>query len=335
MTYLFKLSCPIGGLKNLVDPMLYKKILVTGGSGLLGTGLQGIRTEYPNREFIFLSSRDCDLTKAEEVHRCVEAHNPDAIMHLAALSGGVQYSMKYPATLLRDNLLMNSNVLEATRIHNVKKTVMTLSTGMYPPKALNPLKEEYIHDGYPHESNYSYSFAKRLIDPSIKAYRAEYGMNVIGLISNGIFGENANFRQDESIMLAALIRRFYENKDSEAKIVIWGDGSPLREYTYSQDMARAFMWCIDHYNDSQILNVGSTEEHSVKETAYMIADILGVDRNRIEFDVSRPNGIYKKSTDNSRFLSISGFQYKSFRIGLEKSIEWFAQNYHQAGAVRL
>ncbi len=313
----------------------YQKILVTGGTGLLGTGLKAIASQYPDRTFIFLSSRDCNLTKSEEVQRCVETHSPDAIMHLAALSGGVQYSTKYPATLLRDNLLMNSNVLEATRMTHVKKTVMTLSTGMYPPDAVNPIKEEYIHDGYPHGSNYSYSFAKRLIDPSIKAYRAEYGMNVIGLISNGIFGENANFRSEESIMLAALIRRFYENKDKDEKIVIWGDGSPLREYTYSQDMARAFMWCLDHYDDSQILNVGSTEEHSVKETAYMIADILGVNRDRIEFDVSRPNGIYKKSTDNSRFLSLSKFQYTSFRVGLEKVIEWFSQNYHQAGAVRL
>jgi GDP-L-fucose synthase len=315
--------------------VLYQKILVTGGTGLLGTGLRAIVSQYPERTFTFLSSRDCNLTKAEEVQHCVATHSPDAIIHFAALSGGVQYSTKYPATLLRDNLLMNSNVLEATRNNHVKKTVMTLSTGMYPPNALNPIKEEYIHDGYPHESNYSYSFAKRLIDPSIKAYRAEYGMNVIGLISNGIFGENANFRPEESIMLAALIRRFYENADKDTKIVIWGDGSPLREYTYSQDMARAFMWCLDHYDDSQILNIGSTEEYSVKETAYMIADILGVNRNRIEFDVSRPNGIYKKSTDNSRFLSLSGFQYTPFRVGLENAIEWFSRNYHQAGAVRL
>jgi GDP-L-fucose synthase len=321
--------------KRQEQNLKYQKILVTGGSGLLGTGLRDIAMHYPDRTFIFLGSRDCNLTKYEEVQRCVKTHSPDAIMHLAALSGGVQYSTKYPATLLRDNLLMNSNVLEATRTNHVKKTVMTLSTGMYPADAPNPIKEEYIHDGHPHESNYSYSFAKRLIDPSIKAYRAEYGMNVIGLISNGIFGENANFRPEESIMLAALIRRFYENKDKDTKIEIWGDGSPLREYTYSQDMARAFMWCLDHYDDSQILNIGSTEEHSVKETAYMIADILGVDRNRIEFDISRPNGIYKKSTDNSRFLSLSEFQYTPFRVGLEKTIEWFSRNYHQDGAVRL
>jgi len=230
---------------------------------------------------------------------------------------------------------MNSNVLEASRINHVRKTVMTLSTGMYPTNAPNPIKEEYMHDGHPHESNYSYSFAKRLVDPSIKAYRAEYGMNVIGLISNGIFGENANFRPEESIMLAALIRRFYENKDKDTTIEIWGDGSPLREYTYSQDMARAFMWCLDHYNNSQTLNIGSTEEHSVKETAYMIADIMGVERNRIQFDTSKPNGIYKKSTDNSRFLSLSEFQYTPFQVGLEKTIEWFSRNYHQAEAVRL
>lgn len=243
--------------------------------------------------------------------------------------------MKYPATLLRDNVLMNMYVLEAARIHNIKKTVMTLSTGMYPVNAPHPIREEYIHDGYPDESNYSYSFAKRLIDPSIKAYRAECRMNVIGLVSNGIFGENGNFHPEESVMLTALIRRFYENKDNNSTIVVWGDGSPLREYTYSQDMARAFMWCLDNYDDAQTLHIGSTEEHSVKEIAFMVADMMGIDKKRIEFDTSKPMGISKKSTDNSKFTSVSHFQYTPFRVGLEKTIRWFTENYHIPGKVRL
>ena len=315
--------------------MMYKKILVTGGTGLLGSAIKAISSEYPQSEFVFFGSKDCNLTKLDETLEFVGKHKPDAIIHTAALAGGVQYSTKYPAKLLRDNILLNFNVLEVARFHSVKKTIMTLSTGMYPVNVPNPIKEEYIHDGPPHESNYGYSFAKRLIDPSIKAYRTEYKMNVIGLVSNGIFGENGNFKTEESVMVAALIRRFYENRNSNEEIVIWGDGSPLREYTYSNDMARAFMWCLDHYDDAQILHVGSTEEHSVKETAYMIAEIMDIDPNRIVFDASKPAGILKKSTDNSRFVKLSGFQYTPFRLGLEHTIKWFYENYDKPGHIRL
>ena len=312
-----------------------RKILVTGGTGLTGTALWSIADQYPDREFVFFGSKDCNLTNLEATVQFVERHAPDAIIHLAAVSGGIGLSMKYTATLLRDNVFMNMNILEAARIHKIKKTVMTLSVGMYPENAPIPLREEYIHDGYPHESNYSYAFAKRLVDPSIKAYRADFGMSIIGLIPNGIYGEHGNFSKEGAVMLAALIRRFYENKDSDSKIVVWGDGSPLREYTYARDLARAYMWCLDNYDDQQILNVGSTEEHAVKEIAYMIAEIMSVDKSRIEFDTSKPAGIYRRSTDNSKFVKLSGFQYTPFRTGLEHTIQWFCENYDKPGRVRL
>ncbi|MEI8088441.1 MAG: NAD-dependent epimerase/dehydratase family protein [Opitutaceae bacterium] len=314
---------------------MYRKILVTGGSGLLGTGLRDIAADYPEREFIFLSSKNCNLTRLDEVLACVGRHQPDAIIHFAALSGGIAYSTKFPATLLRDNVLMNFNLLEAARLRGVGKIALTLSTGMYPTSAANPIREECIHEGNPHETNYSYSFAKRLIDPSVRAYRTEYGLKAIGMAVNGIFGPNMNFREGETIMVAALLRRFYENRDNGAKIMIWGDGSPLREYTYSQDLARAFMWCLDNYDDVQFLNIGSTEENSVRDTAFLIADLLQIERSRIEFDVTKPAGIHRKATDNSKFLRLSHFDYTPFRTGMEKTVQWFAQNYAQKGAVRL
>jgi GDP-L-fucose synthase len=313
---------------------VYRKILVTGGSGLLGNGIRAVANQYPDREFVFIGSNDCDLTRLDASNQFVGRIKPDAIVHTAARAGGVQYSRRSPATLLRDNVLMNLSVIEAARLNGVAKTVMTLSTGMYATDAPNPLREEYIHLGPPHESNYSYSFAKRLVEPSIRAYRTEYGMNVIGLVSNGIFGEHANFRPDEAVMAASLIRRFYEQRDSRAPLVVWGDGSPLREYTYSQDMARAFLWCLDHYDDERILHVGSTEEHSVRDIAFMIAEILGVDRRRIRFD-AQPSGIHRKSSDNSRFVSLSNFEYTPFRVGLENMIRWFCANYDKPGHVRL
>ncbi len=315
---------------------MYRKILVTGGSAVAGSALKSITSEYPGSEFFFISSKDCDLTNRDKTIAYVSGLQPDAIIHLAAISGGIGLSMKYPATLLRDNVLMNFNILEAARLCNVKKIVMTLTTGMYPANAPLPLKEDYIHNGYPHESNYGSSFAKRLVDPAIKAYRAEYGLNVIGLVPNGIFGENDNFNYDDAPMVPTLIRRFYENRDGNSKIVIWGDGTPLREYTYAKDVARAFMWCLFHYNDAQVLNIGTTEELSVKEIAYLIAGFLNIDTSRIEFDTTKPKGIFKKSVDNSRFISISKFQYTPFKISLENTIRWFCDTYQKSpGNIRM
>ena len=306
-----------------------KRILVTGGTGLVGTALQAIQGDYSQYEFIFASSKDCDLTNRDEALAYIEKCQPDLILHLASLSGGIGLSMKYPATILRDNVLMNIFVLEAARLFGVTETVMTLSTGMYPANAPIPIREEYIHDGYPHQSNYSYAFAKRLVDPMIKAYRAEYGLSVIGLVPNGIFGENDCFDYDDANMLAALIRRFHEHRNDNAPIIIWGDGSPLREYTYARDIARAYMWCVENYDDEQILHIGTTEERSVKEFAYMIADILGISKERIVFDTSKPSGQLRKSTDNSRFVRLSGFQYTPLRVALENTIHWYSETYER------
>ena len=302
---------------------MYTKILITGGTAVAGSAFRLIQSDYPRSEFIIIGSKDCDLTDKYKVLEFIQRCNPDAIIHLAAVSGGIGLSLKYPATILRDNVMMNFNILEAARMFKVKKIVMTLSSGMYPVNAANPIKEEYIHDGYPHGSNYSYAFAKRLVDPAIKAYRAEYDLHAIGLVPNGIFGENDNFNYDDAPMVPSLIRRFYENREGRSKIIIWGDGSPLREYTYSRDIAQAYMWCLLNYDKEEILNVGNTEENSVKDIAYMIAEIMEIDKSRIEFDTTKPKGIFKKSTDNSKFSSISNFKYTPFKVGLEHTIKWF------------
>jgi GDP-L-fucose synthase len=308
--------------------MSKSKVIVTGSSGVLGAGLANIAHLYEDRyDFLFSNSKICDLRNAEDTLRFIEEEAPDGIIHLAALSGGIGLSMKHHATMLRDINYMTFSLLEAARKCHVKKTIMTLTTGMYPPNAPLPLSEDCMHDGPPHDSNYGSSFAKRLIDPAIRAYREEYDLNVVGLIPNGIFGENDNFDYKESTMVAALIRRFWEAREGNDEIVVWGNGKPLREYTYSQDLAKIYMWVLENYNDPQCLNIGSVEENSVGEIAFMVADCMGIDRARIVFDTSKPEGVFKKSTDNSRFVKLSGFKYTPFREALEKSVKWFIQEY--------
>ena len=251
-----------------------KRILVTGGTATVGDAMQNLVSDYPEYEFFFVGSKDCNLLDLSAVKSFLVKNRIDSIIHLAAISGGIELSIKHPATLLRDNILMNINVLEAARLCEIKKVVMTLSTGMYPTKVAYPIKEEYIHDGEPHPSNYSYAFAKRLVEPMIRAYRTEYNLSVVGVVPNGILGPRSNFNTKSSTMVPALIRRFYENKDKQSKITIWGDGSPLREITSAKDIARACLWCLDNYDDPQILHIGTIEEFSVKEFAHLVADIL-------------------------------------------------------------
>jgi len=236
--------------------------------------------------------------------------------------------MAYPVFDTELEMVSTSNGL-AVRAVGVGKVIMTLSTGMYPFTDLDvPLHEGLIHTAYPHDSNYALAFAKRLIDPMIRAYREEYGMNVIGLVPNGIFGEHDYFGLEDSYMLAALINRFYVATDDS--LHLWGDGTPVRELTYGQDLARAYMWCLENYDDGQILNVGTTEENSVKDIAYMIADFMSVDTERIRFDPTKPSGPYRKNTDNSRFLALSDFKYTPFHEALEKTILWYTETMQTA-----
>jgi GDP-L-fucose synthase len=317
--------------------MEYKRILVTGGSAVAGDGLRSVvaKGEYPGREFTFPTSKECDLLDAESIKKYVAEWQPDAIIHFAAISGGIQLTLDHPASVMRDNILMNFNVVEAARLAGVHKVVMTLSAAIYPLAAPVPMKEESLHEGYPHETNYSYAFAKRLIDPMAKAYHKEYGMNVVGIIPGAIIGPRSSFDAKMSTAIPALIRRFYENRDGADPLVVWGDGSPLRQFTADEDMGRIAMWCVDHYDEPQMLNVSTAEEVSIKDAAYMIAEFLGVDPKRIIFDTSKPAGTYRQAIDNGKFFSLSHFQYAPARETIKRTVEYFAAHYPDPTKLRL
>jgi GDP-L-fucose synthase len=299
---------------------VYTRILVTGSGGVLGAAMKAVSAVDRQAEFVFFTSRDCDLRDGDATRRAFQAVQPDAVVHLAARSGGISLTGGQPASVLRDNVLMTLNVLEAVRHTSVRKTVMTLSSGMYSPDAPLPIGEASLHGGPAHESNYSYAYAKRLIEPAIRAYRTEFGVNAIGLVPNGIVGELDRFSDGSATFIASLIRRFHAHRHDREPIVVWGDGSPRRELTYGQDMARAFLWCLEHYDEPGILNVGTSEEHSIRDIAFTIADLLEIDRARVRFDASKPNGVPRKSTDTTRFQTLSRFQFTPLREALRMTL---------------
>lgn len=300
----------------------YRTVLVTGSGGVLGYALRAVAEEYPDTRFVFSTRHDADLRDPADTDRLVARVRPNAIIHLAAVSGGVALSQAHPATLLRDNTLMTLSVLEAARRLNISKTLMTLSSGMYPPNVPLPLKESDVHAGPAHESNYGYSYAKRLIEPAIRAYRTEFGTSVIGLVPNAIFGPCDKFKADNDTFIASMLRRFMAQRGTSDEVVVWGDGSPARELSYSEDLARAFLWCLENYDASEILNVGNTEELTIRELAYFIAEALQIDGARIQFDTTKPSGVQRKSMDTTKFSQLSGFRFTPFPIALAKTVAW-------------
>jgi len=301
-------------------------ILVTGSGGVLGAAFKNIK----DKKFYFLNSRkDVDLRSQEESQNFFDNNKFEGVIHLAAISGGLGLSgPKYQATLLRDNTVMLFNILDNVVRKKIKKTLVTLSSGMYPMKAPMPYKESSIHEGPAHESSYGYFYGKRIFEPAIRAYRDQYNLDIIGCVPNGIFGREDNF-SEQAPMLPSIIKRMHEAKVKNKKLEVWGDGSPLREYTYSQDMANAFLWCFENYSSRAIINIGSNEEKSIREIVYYIAECLDFDKKNIIFDTSKPTGVQKKSMNNKNFLELSNYKFLSLQEGIKKTTDWYIKSYNE------
>lgn len=312
-----------------------ERVLVTGGSGVAGGGLKNIveKNEYPDRKFIFPSSQELNLLDFGSTRRFMVDWRPDAVVHFAAISGGIKLTLNHPASVMRDNIRMNLNLLEAARVTSKPKVLFTLSAACYSPQTPVPMKEEFLHEGVPHESNYSYSFAKRLIAPMIKAYRKEYDMDLVGIISGAIIGPRSNFNPNSSTAVPGMIRHFYENKDSP--IEIEEDGTPIRQFTSDEDIGRIAMWFIDNYSDQNVLNISTPEETPIKDAAYMIAEFMNLSKNQVSFGAAKPRGVHSQSLDSSRFIGLSGFEYEPTRDAIKRTVEYFVKHYPDQRKLRL
>ena len=270
-----------------------KKILVTGGTGMVGSALQEILTDA-----VFLSSKDVNLINQKETLECFQSIQPTHVIHLAARVGGIKANMDNLADFYYQNVMINTNVLESARLVKTEKVLSMLSTCVYPSDCELPLRESMIHNGPPHDSNYGYAYSKRMLEVQSRTYRHQYGCNYVSVISNNLFGEHDNFHLTDSHVIPALIRKIYEAKNGGPKVVLWGNGSPLREFTYSKDLAKIIAYLLDTYNSPAPINIGNTKEYSIKEIASSISNILNYD-GEIEWDTSQPMGQHRKPSNNS------------------------------------
>lgn len=301
------------------------KILITGGTGMVGTSFKNIDTKH---NLVLIGSSDHDLTDYQSTYTAINEHKPDVIIHLAARVGGVKGNSNYVADFYNDNIRINTNVLRAAQSHGVDKVLSLLSTCIYPDNAIYPLTEDQIHSGPPHESNFGYAYAKRMLDVQSRAFRQQYGSNFVTAVPNNLFGEQDNFDLENGHVIPAIIRKVYEARHTGGDVALWGDGTPLREFTYSKDIAKILLFLIDSYSGNTPINIGNTFEISIKQVAEMISDILNFD-GKIKWDSSQPSGQYRKPSNNSKLINLGWNQgeYTDFKIALKLTCNWFIMNY--------
>lgn len=283
---------------------------------------------------IYVSSKDADLRNKTQTENLFRRLKPEIVVHLAGRVGGIKANMDNLGDFFYENIMINSNVLECCRQHNVQKTLSVLSTCVYPNDATYPLTENQIHSGPPHHSNYGYAYAKRMLDVQSRSYRQQFGCNFITIIPNNLFGIHDNFDLEDSHVIPAMVRKFYEAKRDNKSVVLWGDGTPLREFTYAGDMARIILFLLKKYNSPHPINVGNTEEHTISAVANMISDIYNF-RGDIVWDVSNPPGQFRKPSSNKGLTELGWPQegYTDFKKTLQIVCKWFDENYDKVRGV--
>lgn len=309
-------------------------LLVTGGTGMVGQAIQ--RSLPEGVVAVFVSSRQFDLRKPPEARKMMRTFKPKCVIHLAAKVGGVKANSEQVADFFNENILINTNVLMAAHKYNVNNVVSLLSTCVYPDAkwVTYPLTETQLHEGPPHNSNFGYAYAKRMVEVQSRAFRQQYGRNFTTAIPNNIYGPDDNFDLEDGHVLPAIVRKIYEAKTLGKQAVFWGNGAALREFTYSDDIAQCLLKMAgiladEVYNSEIPCNIGTAEEVSIREAVEMVAKILEYNGD-IFWDETKPSGQHRKPSRGGRVLH----EYTPLREGLKLTCEWFKENYPDVRGVK-
>ena len=300
--------------------MTQSKLLVTGGNGLVGSAINA------NIKL----GREYNLINPEETLRAFQLHKPTHVIHCAGKVGGIGGNMNYKGEYFYDNLMINTNVIEAARKNEVKNLVCFLSTCVFPDNIEYPLTENKVHLGEPHNSNYPYAYAKRMADIQIRAYREQYGINYTTVIPCNIYGPNDNYSLQHGHVMPMLIHKLYLAQQNNEDFIVWGSGEPLREFIYSKDVAKLAEWAVFNYNESEPIIFSPSKEIKIKD----LVDILVQEFNfkgKVIFDTTKPDGQLRKPSDNSKLKSyLPDFKFTPIEVGIKETVNWFINNYENA-----
>ncbi|MCX7847718.1 MAG: GDP-L-fucose synthase [bacterium] len=312
------------------------RIVMTGASGFVGRNLQEAMAVAGYTQVVPLSSRDYNLLEQSEVRRMMGELKPDVVIHLAALSAGIKANKERPAEFFYRNLMMTTMVMHEAYLAGVQKLMTCIGGCSYPAHAPSPIKEESMWDGYPQPESAPYSIAKKMAIVQAEAYRRQYGFNAIVLVPGNLYGPYDNYNLNDAHVIPALIRKVYEAERRGGKqIIAWGTGAPVRDFIYSRDAAKALIIALEKYDSSEIINISSGVQTTIKELYTLVVELCGF-KGEIVWDTSKPDGQMYKGFDVTRMRRVLGFhEITPLRQGLEETIAWFRANYDIPGAVRL
>ncbi|XP_035917855.1 probable GDP-L-fucose synthase [Anopheles stephensi] len=319
-----------------------KMVLVTGGTGLIGKAIETvIKEENPADErWVFVGSKDADLTDLAATRAMFVKHQPTHVVHLAAMVGGLFHNMNNNLDFFRKNMLINDNILLLSHELKVKKVVSCLSTCIFPDKTSYPIDETMIHNGPPHDSNFGYSHAKRMIDVLNRAYNQQYGDMFTSVVPCNVFGPHDNFVPGVSHVIPGMIHRLHElmfvkdpDQPQEGKVFsVYGTGKPLRQFIYSLDLAKLFIWVLREYDSVEpiILSVDESAEVSIAQLAESLAKAFEF-KGKLEFDTTKADGQYKKTASNAKLRKhLPDFKFTDFDVAIKDTVQWYTANYEQA-----
>ena len=301
-----------------------RRICVTGGAGFLGSYILAGLKHRGAREVVAPSVKEFDLVQPEAVRKMLSQAQPDLVLHLAANVGGIGANRARPAEFFHDNLLMGVQMLHESWKAGVKKFVAVGTVCAYPKFTPVPFREQDLWNGYPEETNAPYGLAKKMLLVQAQAYRAQYGFNAIHLIPVNLYGPRDNFDLATSHVIPALIRKCLDaQRTGEDTVVVWGDGTPTREFLFAEDAAEAILLAAERYDSAEPVNLGSGQEISILDLAREIARLVGFE-GRIVWDTTRPNGQPRRALDVTRAREQFGFMAKtSLEDGLRRTVEWY------------
>jgi len=303
-----------------------KRVCITGGAGFLGSFVQEqLRTQGAQHVFV-PEYPDYDLTRHDDIVRMLNDAKPDIVIHLAAVVGGIGANMANPGRYFYENAIMGIQLVEESRLAGVSKFVALGTICAYPKFAPIPFREEDLWSGYPEETNAPYGLAKKMMLVQCQAYRQQYGFDGIFLLPVNLYGPGDNFDLESSHVIPAMIRKMISARDLGQTVVLWGDGSPTREFLFVEDCARAIILAAEKYDSAEPVNLGAGWEISMKELAALIAEAVGYE-GEIIWDSSKPNGQPRRKLDVSRAKKEFGFEAQiSFAEGLKRTVEWWEAN---------